>query len=124
MCGIDAYFRKTGLERADCISKDLEWFSQQGNVIPEPSNPGVEYSKYLEELAETNPPLFLCHFYNIYFSHIAGGQVIAEKVQAFCFIYSSLIQSAFLFSCQKVNLEMLCLVTKPTVVVPSWLPSA
>nr|GLL18230.1 probable inactive heme oxygenase 2, chloroplastic [Ipomoea trifida] len=75
-----AYFRKTGLERADCISKDLEWFSQQGNVIPEPSNPGGDYSKYLEELAETNPPLFLCHFYNIYFSHIAGGQVIAKKV--------------------------------------------
>ncbi|KAF9622483.1 hypothetical protein IFM89_031887 [Coptis chinensis] len=29
-----AYFRKTGLERAEVISKDLEWFSQQGWVIP------------------------------------------------------------------------------------------
>ncbi|XP_055836033.1 probable inactive heme oxygenase 2, chloroplastic [Solanum dulcamara] len=74
-----AYFRRTGLERAECISKDLEWFSQQGHVIPEPGNPGVTYANYLEELAEKTPRLFLSHFYNIYFSHIAGGQVIAKK---------------------------------------------
>ncbi|KAL1817789.1 hypothetical protein DCAR_0522267 [Daucus carota subsp. sativus] len=75
-----AYFRKTGLERSVALSKDLEWFSQQDIVIPEASNPGVAYVKYLEELAETSPPLFLCHFYNIYFSHIAGGQVIGKQV--------------------------------------------
>jgi len=76
----DAYFRKTGLERSRGLSEDLEWFSQQGNVIPPPSNPGITYVKYLEELAEKSAPLFLCHFYNIYFSHIAGGQVIAKRV--------------------------------------------
>ncbi|XP_039024631.1 probable inactive heme oxygenase 2, chloroplastic [Hibiscus syriacus] len=75
-----AYFRKTGLERSACLSKDLEWFSQRDLVVPEPSNPGVSYVTYLEELAEKNAPLFLAHFYNIYFSHIAGGQVIARKV--------------------------------------------
>ncbi|XP_074365792.1 putative inactive heme oxygenase 2, chloroplastic isoform X2 [Apium graveolens] len=76
----NAYFRKTGLERSDALSKDLEWMSQQDIVIPEPSSPGVTYVKYLEELAETSPSLFLSHFYNIYFSHIAGGQVIAKQV--------------------------------------------
>ncbi|OMO74896.1 Armadillo-type [Corchorus olitorius] len=75
-----AYFRKTGLERSPGLSKDLEWFSQQNLVIPEPSTPGVSYVTYLEELAEKNAPLFLSHFYNIYFSHIAGGQVISRKV--------------------------------------------
>ncbi|PON49570.1 heme oxygenase-like [Trema orientale] len=75
-----AYFRKTGLERSEGISKDLEWFRQKGMVIPEPTNAGVSYGKYLEELAEKSAPLFLCHFYNIYFSHIAGGQVIAKQV--------------------------------------------
>ncbi|KAK6792809.1 hypothetical protein RDI58_011890 [Solanum bulbocastanum] len=74
-----AYFRRTGLERTECISKDLEWFGQQGHEIPEPSIPGVTYANYLEELAEKTPRLFLSHFYNIYFSHIAGGQVIAKK---------------------------------------------
>ncbi|KAK3224039.1 hypothetical protein Dsin_011064 [Dipteronia sinensis] len=47
------------------VSKDLEWFSGQGVVIPEPSTPGVSYAKYLEELAERSAPLFLSHFYNI-----------------------------------------------------------
>ncbi|KAL6995552.1 putative inactive heme oxygenase 2, chloroplastic, variant 2 [Sarracenia purpurea var. burkii] len=75
-----AYFRKTGLERSEGLSRDLEWFSQQDIEIPQPSIPGVSYVKYLEELAEKRAPLFLCHFYNIYFSHIAGGQVIAKQV--------------------------------------------
>ncbi|EOY14543.1 Heme oxygenase 2, putative isoform 2 [Theobroma cacao] len=75
-----AYFRKTGLERSPGLSKDLEWFSQQDFVIPEPSNPGVTYVAYLKELAEKSAPHFLSHFYNIYFSHIAGGQVIARQV--------------------------------------------
>lgn len=77
----DAYFRKTGLERSAGLSKDLEWFSQRDLVIPEPSNPGVSYVTYLEELAEKSAPLFLSHFYNIYFSHIAGGQVITRQVR-------------------------------------------
>ncbi|KAK4745687.1 hypothetical protein SAY87_011999 [Trapa incisa] len=75
-----AYFRKTGLERSGSLSKDLEWFSQQEVAIPPASDPGVTYSKYIEELAEKSAPLFLSHFYNIYFSHIAGGQVIVNQV--------------------------------------------
>ena len=62
----------------------MEWFRQKGMVIPEPTTAGVSYGKYLEELAEKSAPLFLCHFYNIYFSHIAGGQVIAKQV---CLIF-------------------------------------
>lgn len=49
-------------------------------MVPEPSNPGITYVKYLEELGEKSPSLFLSHFYNIYFAHITGGQVIAKKV--------------------------------------------
>ncbi|CAK7347581.1 unnamed protein product [Dovyalis caffra] len=77
---LDAYFRKTGLERSEGLAKDLEWFSQLNIEIPEPSTPGSSYVKYLEKLSEDSAPLFLCHFYNIYFSHIAGGQVISRKV--------------------------------------------
>lgn len=76
----DSYFRKSGMERSEGLAKDLEWFREQGIVIPEPTIPGVSYAKYLEELAERSAPLFLCHYYNIYFSHIAGGQVIAKRV--------------------------------------------
>ena len=76
----DAYFKKTGLEQSEALAKDLEWLGQQGFVIPEPSGPGISYAKYLGELSEKSAPLFMCHFYNIYFSHIAGGQVIARQV--------------------------------------------
>ncbi|KAG6500408.1 probable inactive heme oxygenase 2, chloroplastic [Zingiber officinale] len=73
------YFRKTGLERASSLSKDLEWLSKR-EIIPQPSNPGTTYAKYLSQLAENNVPSFLCHFYNIYFAHITGGQEIGKKV--------------------------------------------
>ncbi|KAJ3673225.1 hypothetical protein LUZ60_006599 [Juncus effusus] len=74
------HFRKTGLERSDSLAADLERLKEQGIVIPEPSSPGINYSNYLKELAETSSPSFLCHYYNIYFSHITGGVGIGKKV--------------------------------------------
>lgn len=82
----DAYFRRTGLERCESLEKDLQWFTAQDLVIPEPSQIGVSYAKYLEDQARESAPLFLSHFYNIYFSHIAGGQVIVRQVN-FLMIY-------------------------------------
>jgi heme oxygenase len=79
----DAYFRRTGLERCESIEKDLQWLREQDLVIPEPSNVGVSYAKYLEEQAGESAPLFLSHFYSIYFSHIAGGQVLVRQVSFF-----------------------------------------
>ncbi|CAA6666410.1 unnamed protein product [Spirodela intermedia] len=75
-----AEFRNTGLERSESLAKDLEWFKSQGHVIPEPSSPGTSYAKYLEELSDTDPQAFICHFYNIYFAHSAGGRMIGKKV--------------------------------------------
>ncbi|XP_057967377.1 heme oxygenase 1, chloroplastic-like isoform X1 [Malania oleifera] len=73
-------FRNTGLERSENLAKDLEWFKERGHEIPEPSSPGISYSLYLKELAEKDPQAFLCHFYNIYFGHTAGGRMIGKKV--------------------------------------------
>jgi hypothetical protein len=71
------------LERSACISKDLEWFKEQGIAIPEPSTVGSTYATYLTELAESNAPAFLSHYYNIYFAHITGGVAIGNKVTRF-----------------------------------------
>lgn len=76
----DELFRNTGLERAEKLAKDLEWFAEQGHVIPEPGTDGTTYSKYLTELSETDVPSFICHFYNVYFAHSAGGKFIGKKV--------------------------------------------
>lgn len=75
-----AEFRNTGLERSEPLAKDLEWFKEQGHAIPKPSTPGVEYAQYLEELSQKDPQAFICHFYNIYFAHSAGGRMIGKKV--------------------------------------------
>ncbi|KAL5225748.1 hypothetical protein ABZP36_012387 [Zizania latifolia] len=75
-----AEFRNTGLERSEQLKKDLEWFRLQGHIIPEPSAPGTTYASYLEELAEKDPQAFICHFYNVYFAHTAGGRMIGKKV--------------------------------------------
>ncbi|KAG0478173.1 hypothetical protein HPP92_012892 [Vanilla planifolia] len=75
-----AYFRRTGLERSVRITKDLEWFQQQGHVIPQPSSHGTAYASHLQRLAEKCAPSFLCHFYNIYFAHLYGGCGIGKQV--------------------------------------------
>ncbi|XP_062149211.1 heme oxygenase 1, chloroplastic [Alnus glutinosa] len=75
-----AEFRNTGLERSEKLAKDLEWFKEQGHNIPEPSSPGVKYAQCLKELSEKDPQAFLCHFYNVYFAHTAGGRMIGKKV--------------------------------------------
>ncbi|RWW35902.1 hypothetical protein BHE74_00059110, partial [Ensete ventricosum] len=81
-----AEFRNTGLERSEKLAKDLEWFKDQGHTIPEPSSPGVTYASYLEELSKNDPQAFICHLYNIYFAHTAGGRMIGRKVQSDVFI--------------------------------------
>lgn len=75
-----AEFRNTGLERSESLAKDLEWFREQGYSIPEPSTPGLTYASYLEELAKKDPQAYICHFYNVYFAHTAGGRMIGKKV--------------------------------------------
>ncbi|MFS7934307.1 putative Heme oxygenase (biliverdin-producing) [Helianthus anomalus] len=77
-----AEFRNTGLERAGNLAKDLNWFKEQGHVIPEPLSPGLDYSVYVEELSKNDPQAFICHFYNTYFAHTAGGRMIGKKVAA------------------------------------------
>lgn len=77
-----AEFRNTGLERAGNLAKDLEWFKEQGHTIPEPLSPGLDYSLYIEELSKNDPQAFICHFYNTYFAHTAGGRMIGRKVAA------------------------------------------
>ena len=78
---VDAEFKNTGLERSEKLAIDLEWFKEQGYEIPEPTAPGKTYSQYLKDLAEKDPQAFICHFYNIYFAHSAGGRMIGRKVK-------------------------------------------
>ncbi|OMO60758.1 heme oxygenase-like protein [Corchorus capsularis] len=75
-----AELRNTGLERHESLAKDLKWFEEQGYAIPVPSLPGLTYCEYLKEISEKDTQAFICHFYNIYFAHSAGGRIIGKKV--------------------------------------------
>jgi hypothetical protein len=46
----------------------------------QPSTHGSTYAAYLSELAGSNAPAFLSHYYNIYSSHTTGGLAIGKKV--------------------------------------------
>ena len=44
-------------------------------------SPGKQYATYLNDLARTEPTLFLAHYYAIYFAHASGGGLIGRRVE-------------------------------------------
>jgi hypothetical protein len=42
---------------------------------------GMTYAKHLKQLAAEDPQSFICHYYNYYFAHTAGGRMIGKKVR-------------------------------------------
>ncbi|KAL3147622.1 Heme oxygenase 1 [Trebouxia sp. C0009 RCD-2024] len=78
-----ALLQKTGLERAGPLSTDIDNLTAEYNLQkPEPAadGPGSEYAKFLKEVSQSEPQVFICHFYNTYFAHTAGGRMIGSKV--------------------------------------------
>ena len=74
-------FVDTGLERAEGLAKDIEWFCSTYDLeAPDADGPGAEYADFLRDISKTSPPEFICHFYNVYFAHSAGGRMIGRKV--------------------------------------------
>jgi len=51
-------------------------------TIPEPGKYGKEYAALLPQLLEKSLPAFMCHYYNFYFAHTAGGRMIGKKMAA------------------------------------------
>lgn len=56
--------------------------SDYGVVPPEPKpdGPGHTYAALLASLSKDAAPAFICHYYNFYFAHTAGGRMIGAKV--------------------------------------------
>jgi len=78
-----AAFQQTGLERSQALTQDLAWFKEKFDLDPpllEEAGPGTQYAQKVLGLAKTDPQAFICHFYNYYFAHTAGGKMIGSKV--------------------------------------------
>eukprot|EP00210_Caulerpa_lentillifera_P001880 g1809.t1 len=78
-----AQFRDSGLDRGDALDVDIEWLASKYDLeIPMANSegPGETYAKFIREVACDNEGQFLCHFYNYYLAHTAGGRMIGKKV--------------------------------------------
>lgn len=105
-----APFKYTGLERTKALKDDLKWFTEYDKTltIPACGPNGIAYSEFLTNLATESIPKFMCHYYNHYFAHTAGGKMIGKRM-------SDLLLDGFVInfykweSDEKVNIQYVTL---------------
>lgn len=75
-------FKATGLERSSALIEDIKWMCtyDPSLTVPECGKSGKMYSSFLKQLSQDSLPKFMCHYYNHYFAHTAGGRMIGKKM--------------------------------------------
>jgi len=74
-----AVFRDTGLERTKPLEKDICFMVAEYGLERPPVGPaGREYAAQLRKMQSI--PEFVCHYYNHYFAHTAGGRMIGKQM--------------------------------------------
>lgn len=74
-------FRKTGLERVDPLERDITFMcNEYGLERTEVGQPGKKYAEVIRGIESI--PEFMCHYYNYYFAHTAGGRMIGKQMSA------------------------------------------
>lgn len=76
-------FRNTGIERTKELERDIAWMASKYNL--ERPGVGMAGKKYAEQLndmikSDGDIPEFMCHYYNYYFAHLAGGRMIGKQM--------------------------------------------
>lgn len=88
-----AALRSTGLERASALREDIRWLTEELDSslrVNSPGQPALQYCAFLQQFKEqaeemnsaqgTMLPQFICHYYNHYFAHTAGGRMIGKRM--------------------------------------------
>jgi len=77
-------FRSTGLERTKGLDIDIAWIASEytDGEIPEVGEAGSKYAENLKDIAKRSIPAFMCHYYNHYFAHTAGGRMIGKQMSS------------------------------------------
>lgn len=72
----------TGLERSAALKKDIVWMCEYDRTlrVPPCGEAGRTYTSVLRKMLCENMPGFVCHFYNQYFAHTAGGLRIGQNM--------------------------------------------
>lgn len=72
-------FQNTGLERTTGLEKDIEYLMTTYDLQrPDVSDKANWYAKHISDCESV--PQFMCHYYNFYFAHTAGGTMIGKKM--------------------------------------------
>lgn len=77
-------FRNTGLERVKPLETDINFMVQEyGITRPAVGKAGLDYAEEIRRLGKEHLiPEFMCHYYNFYFAHTAGGRMIGKQMSA------------------------------------------
>lgn len=80
-------FEHTGLERAEALKEDIAWIGSYDPSLSSMTSAscgasGLAYAAHLKTLAKESIPKFVCHYYNQYFAHTAGGVAIGKRMCA------------------------------------------
>jgi hypothetical protein len=77
-----ASLRSHGLERVAALRADIAWMLKFDPTLEVPAcgQPGEQYSSFLQSTFQESAPRFLCHYYNHYFAHSAGGLRIGKRM--------------------------------------------
>jgi hypothetical protein len=81
-------FRNNGIERTKELEKDIDWMCTQFSLDkPAVGGAGSRYANELRNMVTMNDegenvgvPEFVCHYYNYYFAHLAGGRMIGKQM--------------------------------------------
>lgn len=77
-------FADTGLERTTPLETDIQFIvGEHDTTRPSVGQVGVEYAEELQIIAAKGKeaiPEFMCHYYNHYFAHTAGGRMIGKHM--------------------------------------------
>jgi len=79
-------FIDTGLERTEPLETDIQFIVKEYKMIRPPVGQiGTKYAEELQDLAVKGKecvPELMCHYYNHYFAHTAGGRMIGKQMSA------------------------------------------
>jgi heme oxygenase len=82
-------FVDTGLERTERLETDIQFilneYYEDGFERPAVGPMGEKYAKKMWDIAakgKDGVPEFMCHYFNHYFAHTAGGRMIGKQMSA------------------------------------------
>ena len=79
-------FINTGLERAEVLLTDIDFMVKEyGLDRPPVGQMGLDYAEEVLKIAQKGKgaiPELICHYYNYYFAHTAGGRMIGKQMAA------------------------------------------